>query len=156
VLYGKVAVRTAADALRMSTIDAARALDMADEIGSLEPGKKADLILVDVTTSWANPLRTENLISNLVYNACGRDVTDVFVDGEQLVKDGALTKLDEKEIIADAQKGAEEVWGRSKHLFAAEGMRCGGFSENPRLPKRVRRIQDLTNCGAELLVNGIA
>lgn len=123
VLYGKVSVRTAADALRMATIDAARALDMADEIGSLEPGKKADIMLVDVTTSWANPLRTENLISNLVYNACGRDVTDVFVDGEQLVKDGALTKLDEKEIIADAQKVAEEVWGRSKHLFAAEGMR---------------------------------
>jgi 5-methylthioadenosine/S-adenosylhomocysteine deaminase len=123
VLYGTVGIRTAVDVLKMATIDAARCLDMGDQIGSLEPGKKADIILLDVTTSWANPLREENLISNIVYNACGRDVTDVFIDGERIVEDGVLKTLDEKEVIAEAQVVAEDVWRRAKYLFEAEGMR---------------------------------
>jgi 5-methylthioadenosine/S-adenosylhomocysteine deaminase len=122
VLYGEVGIRLGSDVLRMATIDGARCLNLEHEIGSLEPGKKADVILLDVSTAWANPLRIENLITNIVYNACGRDVTHVFVDGECLVDDQRLTKLDEAEIIREAQTVAEGVWRRSQHLFAAENM----------------------------------
>jgi 5-methylthioadenosine/S-adenosylhomocysteine deaminase len=122
-LYGDVGIRTAKDVLRMATIDGARCLGLAAEIGSLEPGKKADITLVDMRTSWCNPLRTENLVTNLVYNANGSDVAHVLVDGELLVDNGRLTRLDERELIAEAQAVAEDVWRRSAHLFAAEGMR---------------------------------
>jgi 5-methylthioadenosine/S-adenosylhomocysteine deaminase len=122
VLYGEVGVRLASDVLRMATIDGARCLNLESRIGSLEVGKKADVMLLDVSTSWMNPLRVENLITNIVYNACGRDVTHVFVDGECLVDDQRLTRFDEAEAIAEAQVVAEKVWERSKPLLAAEGM----------------------------------
>lgn len=121
VLTGGVAIRDAEDVLRMSTYDAAKCLGLLDEVGSLETGKKADVILVDMTTSWVNPLRVQNIVTNLVYNANGGDVTHVFVDGECLVADKQLKKLDERELIAEAQKVAEDVWRRSEYLFAAEG-----------------------------------
>ncbi|WP_108659131.1 amidohydrolase family protein [Acuticoccus kandeliae] len=122
VLYGNTMIRDARDVLRMATIDAAAALNLAHEIGSLEVGKKADIQLIDLTTAWVNPLRSQNLIPNLVYNCSGRDVTDVFVDGEHIVKDQVFTRLDEKEAIAEAQIVAEGVWSRAKHLFEAEGL----------------------------------
>ncbi|MDQ0470773.1 amidohydrolase family protein [Labrys wisconsinensis] len=122
VLYGEVGVRLAADVLSMATLDGARCLGLEAEVGSLEPGKKADVILLDVSTAWANPLRPENLVTNIVYNACGRDVTHVFVDGECLVDDQRLTRMDEAEVIREAQHVAEDVWQRAQPLFAAEGM----------------------------------
>ncbi|MDQ0393364.1 amidohydrolase family protein [Labrys monachus] len=122
VLYGEVGIRVASDVLRMATIDGARCLNLESQIGSLEPGKRADVMLLDVSTSWMNPLRVENLITNIVYNACGRDVTHVFVDGECLVDDQRLTRMDEAEAIREAQIVAESVWQRAKPLFTAEGM----------------------------------
>jgi 5-methylthioadenosine/S-adenosylhomocysteine deaminase len=121
-LFQDVGVRTARDVLRMATIDGARCLGLDSEIGSLEAGKKADIQVVDVRTPWCNPLRTQNLITNLVYNANGSDVRYVFVDGELLVDDGRLTRLDEAELIAEAQIVAEKVWKASEYLFAKEGM----------------------------------
>ncbi|HTW25679.1 MAG TPA: amidohydrolase family protein [Acetobacteraceae bacterium] len=121
-VFGDVAIRTAADVLRMATIDGARCLGMAAEIGSLEPGKKADVTLVDLRRAWCQPVRTENLVANLVYNANGSDVTHMFVDGELLVDDGRFTRLDEMELFAEAQRVAEDVWARSRYLFEREGM----------------------------------
>ncbi len=121
-LFQDVSVRNAYDVLRMATIEGARCLGLDREIGSLEVGKKADIQLVDVRTSWCNPLRRQNLITNLVYNANGSDVRYVFVDGELLVDGGTLTRFDETELIAEAQIVAERVWKASEHLFAKEGM----------------------------------
>ena len=121
-IFKDVGIRTAADVLRMATIDGARCLGMDGDIGSLETGKKADVILVDLRKAWLQPLRTENLIANLVYNANGGDVSHVFVDGELLVSDGRLVRFDESELFDEAQKVAEDVWSRSKFLFEREGM----------------------------------
>jgi 5-methylthioadenosine/S-adenosylhomocysteine deaminase len=121
-LFNDVGIRTAVDVLRMATIGGARCLGMERDIGSLEPGKKADVILVDLRKAWLQPLRTENLVANLVYNANGGDVSHVFVDGELLVSDGKLSRFDEGELFDEAQKVAEDVWSRSKYLFQREGM----------------------------------
>ncbi len=121
-VFQDVSVRNARDVLRMATIEGARCLGLDHEIGSLEVGKKADIAMVDMRTSWCNPLRQQNLITNLVYNANGSDVRYVFVDGELLVDGGTLTRFDESELIAEAQIVAERVWTASEHLFAKEGM----------------------------------
>ena len=122
-VFQDVKVRNAEDVLTMATIGGARCLGLDHEIGSLEPGKKADVTLVDMRTAWCNPLRTHNLITNLVYNANGSDVSHVFVDGELLVEEGRLTRFDEAELIAEAQVVAERVWTAAEPLFAKEGMR---------------------------------
>jgi 5-methylthioadenosine/S-adenosylhomocysteine deaminase len=122
-VFQDVKVRNAEDVLTMATIGGARCLGLDREIGSLEPGKKADVTLVDMRTAWCNPLRTQNLITNLVYNANGSDVSHVFVDGELLVEEGRLTRFDEAELIAEAQVVAERVWTAAEPLFAKEGMR---------------------------------
>jgi 5-methylthioadenosine/S-adenosylhomocysteine deaminase len=122
-VFQDVKVRNAEEVLRMATIGGARCLGLDGEIGSLEPGKKADVTLVDMRTAWCNPLRTQNLITNLVYNANGSDVSHVFVDGELLVDQGRLTRFDEAELIAEAQIVAERVWAQAEPLFAKEGMR---------------------------------
>ena len=122
-VFQDVKVRNAEDVLTMATIGGARCLGLDREIGSLEPGKKADVTLVDMRTAWCNPLRTHNLITNLVYNANGSDVSHVFVDGELLVEGGRLTRFDEAELIAEAQVVAERVWTAAEPLFAKEGMR---------------------------------
>jgi 5-methylthioadenosine/S-adenosylhomocysteine deaminase len=122
-VFGNVGIRTAVDVLRMATIGGATCLGMQEQIGSLEAGKKADVIVLDMRKAWLQPLRVENLVANLVYNANGGDVTHVFVDGELLVEEGRLLRFDEGELFDEAQKVADDVWVRSKYLFEREGMR---------------------------------
>ena len=117
VQSGDIELIDAEMVLGMATMGGARALGLDREIGSLEPGKKADIILVDTTTAWMNPIRRENVVSDLVYNANGSDVTDVLVDGRLVVEDKALKTLDEREVLSEAQKVAERVWARAKSLF---------------------------------------
>jgi len=121
-LFQDVGVRNAYDVLRMATIEGARCLGLDREVGSLEVGKKADIAIVDVRTAWCRPLREQNLIANVVYNANGSDVRYVFVDGELLVDGGTLTRFDEADLLSEAQTVAERVWKASEHLFAKEGM----------------------------------
>lgn len=109
-MTGDVGMLSGYDALRMATLGGARALGMESEIGTLEAGKKADLILVDVMTPWCNPIFRENLITNLVFNANGSDVTDVFVDGRRIVKDGDMTTLDRLAVLKETQRRAERIW----------------------------------------------
>jgi len=84
-------------ALRMATLNGAMALGIADEAGSLEPGKSADITAVDLGGIDTQPIY--HPISQLVY-ATGRDrVSDVWVAGKQLLRDGNLTTLNKKEIL---------------------------------------------------------
>src|SRR3954468_10397128 len=76
----------ATSVLAMATINGARALGLADEIGSLEPGKRADLAVVALSGAHCQP-EGEDLPATLVYAARASDVTDVFVDGRWLVRD---------------------------------------------------------------------
>lgn len=100
------------DVLDVATIHGARAMGMADDIGSLEIGKKADIVLIDARRPHFTPLI--DALGNLVHVGQGRDVTHVFVDGEQVVKDGQPTKVDAAAIMADAQAAAEALWQRAR------------------------------------------
>ena len=104
--------------LELATMGGARALGMERELGSLEAGKKADLILVDLDTPWMNPIRPQQLVTNLVYNANGSDVTDVFVDGRHVIAERRPTTVDWAETRRESQATAERLWQRASALFA--------------------------------------
>jgi 5-methylthioadenosine/S-adenosylhomocysteine deaminase len=95
-------VLPASTALEMATIRGARALGMEKEIGSLETGKRADLILVRVDRPNAVPMYDP--ISQMVYALKGEDVRDVMVNGKPVVRDARILTLNEAQIL---QKAAE-------------------------------------------------
>ena len=89
-------------ALWMATMGGATALGMADEIGSLEPGKRADIIMVDLAGVHLRPIN--NVVNNLVYCASGvGDVDTVIVDGQVVVENHRVCCWDEDEVIAEAE-----------------------------------------------------
>jgi 5-methylthioadenosine/S-adenosylhomocysteine deaminase len=88
-------------ALRMATIDAARALGLDRRVGSLVPGKAADMIAVALEGVALAPVY--HPVSHLVYAAGRDDVSHVWVEGELLVEDGRLTKLDAAQLVAKAR-----------------------------------------------------
>lgn len=102
----------ALNVLEMATINGARALKMDDQIGSLEVGKLADLIMVDTRKPHNTPLHDP--VSTLVYSARGDDVTHVMVEGEFLVRDGKATFVDEQKLIHQVQDRAEALVERAK------------------------------------------
>jgi 5-methylthioadenosine/S-adenosylhomocysteine deaminase len=95
---------TARDAIWMATREGARALGLDDEIGSIEPGKRADLIVVDRARAQLAPDR--DVWSTLAFAATGRDVRLTMVDGVVLVDQFELTQLDRGAISADARSAA--------------------------------------------------
>ncbi|MEJ2059543.1 MAG: TRZ/ATZ family hydrolase [Gammaproteobacteria bacterium] len=100
---GNAAALPADQVLRMATLNGARALGLDDRIGSLEPGKAADIVAVDLGALETQPLYDP--VSQIVY-AAGRDqVTDVWVAGRHLLKSRALTRIDENEML-----GAVRDW----------------------------------------------
>lgn len=104
------AVLTARDAVRMMTIDGAKAIHMDDRIGSLETGKRADIIGIDMTQPGMTPLLrmdAEHVCSHVVY--ASRKVTDVLVDGEFLLRDGRCLRVDPEEVKAAAAAGARAI-----------------------------------------------
>lgn len=112
IKYRDPTVMPAWEVLRMATIEGAEALGMADEIGSICPGKKADLILVDLNALNLTPVLTEpirNIVPNLVYAASGREVDLVMVDGRILVRNGSVLRVDEEAVRAEAQLRAQQV-----------------------------------------------
>ncbi|MGA2404007.1 MAG: amidohydrolase [Syntrophobacteraceae bacterium] len=91
----------AEQALRMATLGGASALGLAHEIGSIEPGKKADLIALSLDQPHLTPMYDP--VSHIVYAARGSDVRFVWVDGRQIVKDGRLLTVNETEVISEAK-----------------------------------------------------
>jgi 5-methylthioadenosine/S-adenosylhomocysteine deaminase len=89
-------------ALRMATLNAARALGLGDAIGSLEPGKSADLCAIDLGTIETSPCYDP--ASHVVYAAGRENVTHVWVRGELLVEQGRLTRLDDRALMAKAEE----------------------------------------------------
>ena len=82
------------------------------EIGSLEVGKKADLVVFDFRRPHLVPMIDP--LGNLVHTAQGRDVEMVIVDGRIVVENGVSTLVDHEKILADAQKAAEALWERAR------------------------------------------
>ena len=87
----------AEDALRMATINAAKALGLDSEIGSIEIGKSADITAIDLSGIENQPVY--NPVSQLIYSAGRENVSNVWVAGNHLLKDRELTTLDEKTIL---------------------------------------------------------
>ncbi len=110
----------AKEMLRMATINGARSLGMEKEIGSIEVGKSADLILVDCLKPNLQPVywngNDTNLLWNLVYAANGSNVDTVMVQGEILVEHGRATKVNEEEIMQMAAvQGTDWMRRREMH-----------------------------------------
>ncbi len=91
----------------MATINGARVLNMQDEIGSLEVGKKADIILVDFNKPHLIPVN--RYTPKLVYSANGGDVRTTIIDGKVVMEDYVVKTIDEKAIMADAVRCAKEL-----------------------------------------------
>lgn len=107
--------------IEMATINAARALGLDAEIGSLEPGKLADIALFDLNTPHACP--ATNPIASLVYSARGTDAHTVFVDGREVVSDHTLATFGEtNSLFQTARARAQEIVTRA------------GLSERARSP----------------------
>ena len=98
-------------AFEMATLGGARTLLMEDELGSLEPGKKADLVLHDCDRPEWRPLL--NVMNQLVWSADGRSVHSVLVDGKVVVENGSCTTIDEGQLWADSQRMGESITARS-------------------------------------------
>jgi len=102
----------AARALRLATIDGARALGLEKEIGSLEAGKRADLITVDLNRPHTTP-QHDDVVSSLVYSAVAADVRTTIIDGQILLRDGDLQTLDESVVIDEANREAGALRARA-------------------------------------------
>jgi 5-methylthioadenosine/S-adenosylhomocysteine deaminase len=98
--------------LRMATIDGARALGLEEEIGSLEAGKLADLIIVNLDRLHSTP-RPAELVSALVYSAQTCDVRDVFIDGRPVMRERNLLTMNEREVIDEANREASSLRERA-------------------------------------------
>jgi 5-methylthioadenosine/S-adenosylhomocysteine deaminase len=96
----------------MATMGGARAMGLEDQIGSLEVGKKADLVVFDFERPHLVPVIEP--LGNLVHTAQGRDVDCVFVDGRLVVLDGEPLLADKRQILRDAQRAAERLWERAR------------------------------------------
>jgi len=104
---GDPTVAPAAAVLEMATRGGARALGMEDRLGSLEAGKRADLIVVDLGAPRLHPLY--DAVSHLVYAAKGADVRHVVVEGKIVMRDRKVLTLDEPAVLADAERLRAQV-----------------------------------------------
>lgn len=107
-------------ALRMATIDGAKALGLDELVGSLRAGKRADFIAVDLTAPSMMPVYTapmRNIVPNLVYSARGSEVSLVCVDGKLLLAGGKVLTADEPTIIAEAQACVPDLAARAAKAF---------------------------------------
>jgi 5-methylthioadenosine/S-adenosylhomocysteine deaminase len=89
------------NAFRMGNVNGARALGMGDDLGILAPGKKADIVCVDLSSIHNQPVLDP--LWNIIYRSEGSDVAHVIVDGEVVVRDHKLTRVDEEALIKETQ-----------------------------------------------------
>jgi 5-methylthioadenosine/S-adenosylhomocysteine deaminase len=105
--------------LRMATIEGARALGLAEEIGSVEPGKRADLVVLDLQRLHTSPVLQDagpggyqNVVPNVVHAAQAADVDSVMVDGKWIVRDGEFRPADRTELLERHERATRRVLER--------------------------------------------
>lgn len=96
--------------LEMATIGGAKALGMETQIGSLEPGKKADIVIVNMRKPHLMPII--NPVANLIHSGNGNDVETVIINGCIVEQEGIINTVDEENVLTQAQKASEKIWER--------------------------------------------
>ncbi len=94
--------------LEMATLNGARALGFENEVGSLEPGKKADLAVVDLTGARSTP-NADDVVSTLVYSGQSTDVRDVIIDGREIMRNRVVLTMAEADVLANARLHAKRM-----------------------------------------------
>ncbi len=112
----------------MSTINGAKALGLDNEIGSIEVGKKADIIILDFKKPHLAPLH--HYPSHLVYSAFGSDIDTVIIDGNIVMKNRKVLTLNEAEIINTAQTAFEELLELGGYTLSPSSNPKPGFKTN--------------------------
>ncbi|TFH50655.1 MAG: amidohydrolase [Lysobacterales bacterium] len=115
IRYRDPEVMPAWEVLRMGTIEGAQAIGLGHRIGSLEAGKQADLIVVDVNTANILPIIDEpvrTLVPNLIYAGTGKEVRTMVVAGRIVMRDREILTLSESEVCTEAQAQAELIGRR--------------------------------------------
>ncbi len=110
--YKSAEIMPAWKVLRMATIEGAKVLGLENDIGSIEKGKKADIIFIDLKEKTMQPVIKQpmrNHVPNLVYSARGNEICRVMVDGKTLYHDGKFFTVNEEEIVAEAQMMSNEL-----------------------------------------------
>lgn len=110
VMHGLGAI-PAKQALRIATVDGAKALGLEKEIGTLETGKRADLMVVNLNAFHSTP--ANDPVSALVYSAQTSDVLTVVIDGQLVMKDRELLTLDESAVLQEAKRESAELLKRA-------------------------------------------
>ena len=105
---GRPDVASAAEVLRAATIEGARALGLGDHLGSVEVGKRADLVLLDLAAPHLTPVH--DVAALLVFAAGRGDVTDVLVDGRPVVRDRRSTRLDTAALLTRGNERGADAW----------------------------------------------
>ncbi len=111
VMHGAEAL-PAQTALRLATINGARAMGLEQEIGSLEAGKRADVVIVRLDRLHSTP-RPADIVSALVYSAQSGDVSTAIIDGRVVMRDRRLLTLDEPEVVEEANREAALLMTRA-------------------------------------------
>jgi 5-methylthioadenosine/S-adenosylhomocysteine deaminase len=111
VLHGPESL-PAGRVLRMATIDGARALNLDEEIGSLEIGKRADVSLVRLNRLHSTP-RPDDIVSSIVYSSQATDVETVIIDGRIVMRERQLLTMDEQDVMAEANLQAQALARRA-------------------------------------------
>jgi 5-methylthioadenosine/S-adenosylhomocysteine deaminase len=104
-------IMTAEKVLEMATIDGARAVGLEKEIGSIEVGKKADIVVIDYNNAFMTPIH--HPVSAMVYSALGSEVTTVMIDGRLVMRDGIVGTVDEGTVRRQAQISADALTQRA-------------------------------------------
>jgi 5-methylthioadenosine/S-adenosylhomocysteine deaminase len=100
------------EALEMATIQGAKAIGQASMVGSIEKGKKADLIIINPNSSNWVPNHEFALIPNIVYSGEGRDVETVIIDGKIVMENRKIQTIDEVKVLEESQKSSERILDR--------------------------------------------
>ncbi len=108
--YGPAAM-PAQTVVEMATLGGARLLGIEDQVGSLEKGKRADVVVLDAKKPHLRPV--VDPYTTVVHGARAGDVRDVFVDGQWLVRDGELTQMDLDDILGDVEREVDGVLARA-------------------------------------------
>jgi 5-methylthioadenosine/S-adenosylhomocysteine deaminase len=108
------------DLVRLATIGGARCLGLDAEIGTLEAGKRADVVVLNLDDAQLVP--NTNHFETIVYRAKSRDVTHTIVDGRVVCEHGRLTLADQDELLAEGRKAARTWLGRCGDLFERTGV----------------------------------